>query len=911
MQILNALDLKKGKKVQQNRLGSLTRPLQFLPQAEKDEQWAISNLDWLEWQGVQQIRQNAKRLQKNYELAEGIINRQDYIVDEDNQYADLVKILTRDQDSPLELKFYPIIPNVLRILIGEFAKRVSKISFYASDDLSHNQLLEEKRQMVEATLLQVARQKQTARMVSLGIDVGSQEGQEELSTEKIRSLPEIESFFRKDYQSIHERWANVQYRVDQERFSMAELELTAFKDMLITDREFWHFKMMQNDYQVELWDPRFVFLHKSPSTRYTSQGNYVGKIDLCSIADVIDQHGYLMSADQLARLEGIYPVHSTLYNQPLQNDGSLYDATRSHAWNTNLPSLGMRQYTSSHQQHRPFTDNEIEKILQGDRDIFDASGEQMIRVTTAYWKSQRKVGHLTKITDEGEVIQRVVTEAYKITDKPVYNTTVVKEKNRDTLVFGEHIDWIWINDVYGGIKIGANRTSWMGQSDETFEPIYLGIDARKPGRLRFQFKGDSSLYGCKLPVEGRIFSDRNTRSTALVDLMKPFQVQYNLVNNQIADILVDELGTVVVVDQNALPRHSLGEDWGRGNFAKAYVAMKNFQMLPLDTTISNTENPINFNHWQTLNLEQTNRLLSRVNLATYFKEQAFEVVGITPQRRGQEVGRQSVRGLEENLSASYAQTEIYFLQHSDQLMPRVHAMRTDLAQFYHSSNPSLRLQYMTSLDERVNFEMNGCDLLLSDFNVYCTTNTNHRAVMEQLRQLALNNNTTGATIFDLGNVVKAESLSELEQAMQAVEEKIRQQREADMQHQSELEAQQQQADLQRMREEEDRQDRREAARNQTSIVVAEIRAAGYGAMKDIDNNQQSDYLDALEQIRKQEEYQDTMNFKRQQEFDKKQLAREQMNIKRQELNSREKIADKQLQIARENKNRYDVQKKAK
>ena len=72
-------------------------------------------------------------------------------------------------------------------------------------------------------------------------------------------------------------------------------------------------------------------------------------------------------------------------------------------------------------------------------------------------------------------------------------------------------------------------------------PIYIGIDKKRPGPLKFQFKGDNNLYGCKLPVEGAVFSDRNTKSTALVDLMKPYQIGYNIVNNQIADILVDEL----------------------------------------------------------------------------------------------------------------------------------------------------------------------------------------------------------------------------------------------------------------------------------------------------------------------------------------------------------------------------------
>ena len=117
---------------------------------------------------------------------------------------------------------------------------------------------------------------------------------------------------------------------------------------------------------------------------------------------------------------------------------------------------------------------------------------------------------------------------------------------------------------FGVVKIGPNSpTGWRSEMGNNVDPIYLGIDRKKPGKIPFQFKGEKTLYGCKLPVEGRVFSDRNTRSTSLVDLMKAYQVGYNMVNNQIADILVDELGTVIMFDQNALPRHGMGEDWGK------------------------------------------------------------------------------------------------------------------------------------------------------------------------------------------------------------------------------------------------------------------------------------------------------------------------------------------------------------
>ena len=98
------------------------------------------------------------------------------------------------------------------------------------------------------------------------------------------------------------------------------------------------------------------------------------------------------------------------------------------------------------------------------------------------------------------------------------------------------------------------------------------------------------------------------------------------------------------------------------------------------------------------------------------------------------------------MNQSYAQTEMYFTQHADQLMPRVHQMRTDLAQFYQSTKPSVRLSYITSEAEKVNFVINGTELLLRDFNIFTTTKANHRQILEQLKQMAIQNNTTGASI---------------------------------------------------------------------------------------------------------------------------------------------------------------------
>ncbi len=240
MRVLNAMQLKAGAKSEYNRLGSITQPIQFLPRKEKDDEWAAWNLDWLEWNGLKQLRRNARRLMKNYKLAKGIIDRTDYIVEEDNEYVDIIETLTKEDATALELKFYPIIPNVINVLVAEFAKRSTKLTYRAIDEFSYNEMMEQKRSAVEEVLLSNAQMKISAALIEQGLDPSSEEAQQQLNPDKLKTLPEIEMFFKKDYRSMVEQWATHQHKVDVERFRMDELEERGFRDMLITDREFWH-----------------------------------------------------------------------------------------------------------------------------------------------------------------------------------------------------------------------------------------------------------------------------------------------------------------------------------------------------------------------------------------------------------------------------------------------------------------------------------------------------------------------------------------------------------------------------------------------------------------------------------------------------------------------------------------------
>ena len=904
--VVNALEMKKGpiKDAFNNRsLNGTYQPYQMLPAKDKDDQWISQTMDYIEWTGLLQLKRTSNKMLKNYKLANGEIEKSDYIIGE-SDYSDVIEPLVKEDITALELKFYPIIPTVIDVLTNEFSKRFSRITFELKDEKSANELLQEKGKEVEEVLMQQAYLKQQLELEKLGVDINSEEGQQALSPEAIKSLPSIQKYYTKDYRSLYIQWATHQMAVDNDRFSMPELERQNFKNSLTVDREFWHLQMGEDDYNLETWNPPQVFYRKSPNIRYISDAAWVGMVTLMTVPEVIDKYGWMMSQDQLEALSTLYPIKGAMYSQTGwgNENGAFYDPSMPYEWNTTGPGVAMRQFMTAYNTNKANGDI-VRWILDESEDLSDADTAYLVRVSTIYWKTQRKMGHLTKINEDGINIQEIVDETYQITDKPLYNTLILKEKTKNNLIFGEHIDWFWMNETWGGYKIGPNIPGFIGQNNPSgFSPMYIGMNGGRPGRLKYQFKGDKTIWGCKLPVEGRIYNELNVKSKALVNRLAPYQVMYNVTLNQIQDIQIDELGTILVFDQRTLPKNSLGDDWGGENsFQKAYLAAKNFSMIPIDTSIMNTESPIQQMPFQKIDMSQHERIISKIKQAQWIKEEALGSVGLNPQRMGTPVDReQTATGIQEAISASYAQTEQYFIQHSDELMPRVHQMRTDLAQFYNSTNPSIRLQYSTDEDEKVMFMLNGEELTGRDFNVVCRTRIGMRNILENIKQMLLRDNTSNATLWDRIRAIKADDMSSLDSVVKGMEQKHNQELEQKAQQEQQL----QQQDLEKAQQMMQEKLQFEAEQNQldreNAVLVAEIRSAGMSGAVDLDANAQNDYLDNLKFIEGQQNNREKLNLDRDKHLINTRLKQTDQEIQRQKIAEEAKRTAGMLTVAKIN-----------
>src|SRR5690606_1698450 len=104
---------------------------------------------------------------------------------------------------------------------------------------------------------------------------------------------------------------------------------------------------------------------------------------------------------------------------------------------------------------------------------------------------------------------------------------------------------------------------------------------------------------------------------------------------------------------------------------------------PLDGSPSNTGNS-NFAHFQMIDLDESSRMVSRMNIADYFERSALSQVGITPQRLGVVAASETATGIQQAQTQSYAQTESYFTRFAD-FERRCLQMSLDMAQYVQSN----------------------------------------------------------------------------------------------------------------------------------------------------------------------------------------------------------------------------------
>jgi hypothetical protein len=821
-------------------------PDQFKTEKEKmDESWIKNTMDYFANKAYAEYVKNRDTFVKNYDLVKGILRMEDFY--QEPQVKSFTEMLTTDLQLPAYVKMYSIITTPLNELVGEISKRPDTFRVKAFDEDSKSEELEFKTGILQEYVMNKAKEKILIQADMAGEEIDEEQLQQ-LTMEQVQD--ELDS-----YTSVAEKWANHVLTCQKAEFNLKEKSEDAFRDMLISAREFYHIYEDNSKlgFNIEVANPKNTWFLTTPDRKYISdptgraQGAYAaGTVQVMELSEIIE------SVPDLTK-EEIDHLRSSL------QDYGLINVRESNLGNPNvspgIDSVTYDTYDPLVLQTRMLIESEMKENNDGLKDFLGLTsnvssfGYKYV-VVRAYWISKRKIGKLIYLDELGNEQSILVDENYK----------------SGTIPTEESLEWGWVNQWYQGTKIGPD------------------IYHIKPFKL---------LNYC--PIIGLTHEVKNTEAKSLVDLMKPFQVLYNVCMNQLYKLLEKEVGKVYLTSIRHVPVPKDGD--AQDALDVWEMEARNRGVVFIDDSPENLKSPSSFNQFRDIDLTRTQEIQSRYTLAQQLKNECWELVGMSRQRLGSVSASESATGVNTAVQQSYSQTEPLFIAH-EYVMGQLYQAIIDAALYVESKKPQSTLSYITSEGESAFVQVNGSDLKFRDLKVFLTNRPDDTQMFNELRQMAQPLMQNGGSIYDVIQLYSTKSIREMKRIFKTLKDKQdgMQQQQMQMQQQQ-LEQQQQQAMAQleqqsAMAEQKMAHDdyQKELDRlNKKEIAI--ISATGYGNVpaEDIDKSGVPDVLEmsrlTAEQTKASKEYE----------------------IKRAEINSRntqamEKLAieKEKLQVAREN-----------
>ena len=820
-------------------------PDQFKTDKEKqDESWVKNTMDYFANKAYAEYVKNRDTFVKNYDLIKGILRMEDFY--QEPEVKSFTDMLTANIGLPAYVKHYSIMTTPVNELVGEISKRPDAFRVKAFDEDSQSEELQFKTDLLQQFVIGKAKQKIMEKLAMSGQEID----EEQLAQVDQMSMDQVKDQLD-NYTSIAEKWANHILTCQKADFNLKEKSEDAFRDLLISAREFYHIYEDNSKlgFNIEVANPKNTWFLTTPDRKYISdptgraQGAYAaGTVQVMELSEIIE------SIPELTKDE-IDHLRSSL------QDYGLINVRESNLGNPNaspgIDSVTYDTYDPLVLQTRMIIESEMKENNDGLQDFLGLTsnvssfGYKYV-VVRAYWISKKKIGKLIYLDEMENEQSMLVDETYK-------SGTIPTQKS---------LDWGWVNQWYQGIKIGPD------------------IYHIKPFKL---------LNYC--PIIGMTHEIKNTEAKSLVDLMKPFQTIYNVCMNQLFKLLEKEVGKVYLTSIRHVPIPKDGDAQDALDIWE--MEARNRGVVFIDDSPENLKSPSSFNQFRDIDLTRTQEIQSRYTLAQQIKNECWELIGMSKQRLGSISASESATGTNTAIQQSYSQTEPIFVAH-EYVLGQLYQSIIDAALYVESKKPQSTLSYITSEGESAFVQVNGADLRFRDLKVFLTNRPEDKQMFQEIRQLSQAVLQNGGSLHDVIELYSTNSMREMKRVFKTLKDRQEAMQDQQMQQQQQqMEQQQQQAEAtlqqaQRQHEEQLAHDdyQKELDRiNKKEIAI--IAAEAKGGLPDVDANKVPDVLEMSkitnEQTKAAKDYEIKMadiQSKAKQNMDKIQLEKQKLQVAR-------------------------------
>jgi len=835
-------------------------PDQFKTEKEKrDESWIKNTMDYFANKAYAEYVKNRDTFVKNYDLVKGILRMEDFY--QEPQVRTFTEMLTSDLKLPNYVKHYSIITTPINELIGEISKRPDDWRVKAFDDDSRSEELEYKTSMLQSFIMTNAKKKIVNDMMMKGQDVEQldEDTLNQLSMEEIKD--DLDT-----YTSMAERWGNHILTCNKAEFNLKEKSEDGFRDMLISSREYYHVyeDNSKTGFNIVTENPKNTWFLTTPDRKWISdptgrsQGAYAaGTVTVMELSEIIETFPDL-TKDEIDHLRS-----------SLQDYG-LINVRESNLGNPNatpgIDSVTYDTYDPLVLQTRMIIESEMKENNDSLKDFLGLTsnvssfGYKYV-VVRAYWQSKRKIGKLIYIDELGNEQSMLVDETYK-------SGTIPTEQS---------LEWGWVNQWYQGTKIGPD------------------IYHIKPFKL---------LNYC--PIIGINYEVKNTEAKSLVDLMKPFQVLYNVCMNQLYKLLEKEVGKVYLTSIRHIPVPKDGD--AQDALDTWEMEARNRGVVFIDDSPENLKSPSSFNQFRDIDLTRTQEIQSRYQLAIQMKNECWELIGMSKQRLGSVSASETATGTNTAISQSYSQTEPLFVAH-EYLLGQLYQAIVDASQYIESQKPQSTISYITSAGESAFIQMNGSDLKFRDLKVFLTNRPEDKKMFNEIRSLSQAVIQNGGSLYDIIELYSTDSVRKMKSVFKKLKDKQEQMQQQQQQMEQQKIQQQQEIAQAQMQQQQAMEQQRIENENYNKELdriskekIAVISATGYGKVpgEDVNANQIPDVLEVSKFAHEQEKATREHQTKMMEAQNAQRVALEKLAVEREKLQVDRENQANDLAIAKEN-----------
>lgn len=820
-------------------------------------------LDYFYDVAIRDYTVNTNTFAHNYSFVKGQLRPQDFY--ENNEVRDFTLELIDDVEMPEYVQQYSILNQPLNTLVGEQSARPDNTKIKAFDDDSRSEELSFRTDLLTQYTTALIQQKIAAKAAQQGVDISTEEGSMMFESMVEEELEQTLA----TYSTQAEKWGNHILEALKMEFNLKEQSEEAFRDLLITGRERFHIyeDLSSLGFKVECVNPRNVWKLSAPDKKYTKDSYAAGLINIMEISEIIDR--FPLTKEEIDHLRDC-----------IQND-YLVKGEGSNLFNnrTGIDSIHYNTYSPGILETRlRFESQLMADPLASDFNGIKSTGVlgQKFVVLQAYWLAKRKIGKLTYINQEGIEETTLVDEDYKNGDHP------------------QQIDleWGYVNQWWKGLKIGAD--------------IYYA----EPLKI---------LDYC--PIIGVDFENRNTVVKSMIDLMKPYQMIFNVCMNQLWQLLQKEKGPLMEFNIRKIPVDKDGsyddaiDDW--------LLKAEELGIVFNDDSPENLQAPTsNTNVTRVHDLSLAGQMQSRLAICQAIKLECHSLVGITPERLGGVATTQTATGTNAALQSSYSQTRPWFSQH-EYLMNQVYQAVLDVAQYIESEKPTSTINYITNQGESAYIQIAGPELKGRDIRTYVTDREKDQRIFQELKSLAQPMLQNGTDVFTISELYITDSVRTLRETFRkAKKESDERAQQAMAMQQQQMQAQQEATAAQIQAQQQDKEQERafKAYQNELDRIskerIALLNASGRDSslLSDANNDGTADALEVtrmnteirqadknfqLEQARLQNEVMNQQNKMKQDEekrsFEQKKYE-EELALKKEKL----RLEEKKLDVALKN-----------